>query len=381
MTHCDDGALRAFLDGELAPGARARVEHHLNQCMTCRTQLASVGADAAWVGARLRDHAAATAVEGVPTEVALRRWRAIWGGAADRPRPAPARQRRRGAGSRVWLAPAAAAGLLAGALVLPPVRAMAGDFLQLFRVQQVQVVNVSSTDAAQLEELLKSHGPAVLDVKDLVRVRVTPAPAPVSVSLAEAGQRLPFALAVPQAVPAGYDLSQVQVQPKFRVEINHLNLARINALLASLGSQQQLPSALAQADINLMVPASVAMTYQGQPGQAPIKVLEGGNPSLAVDPSMLDIGAVRNVLLNLPFLPDDLRAQLRAVSDWEHTALIPQLSGVSEAVSVDGTQGAFVHTGDSAGDTALIWFKGDVVYAIQGVLTLPAAQAIATSLK
>ena len=39
MSHFDDGALHAYLDGELAPVERAQVEAHLAECAACRTRL------------------------------------------------------------------------------------------------------------------------------------------------------------------------------------------------------------------------------------------------------------------------------------------------------------------------------------------------------
>jgi hypothetical protein len=39
MSHVDDGALHAYLDGELPPVERARLEAHVAECPACRTQL------------------------------------------------------------------------------------------------------------------------------------------------------------------------------------------------------------------------------------------------------------------------------------------------------------------------------------------------------
>jgi anti-sigma factor RsiW len=40
MSHVDDGALHAYLDGELPPSERARLETHVAECPACRTRLA-----------------------------------------------------------------------------------------------------------------------------------------------------------------------------------------------------------------------------------------------------------------------------------------------------------------------------------------------------
>jgi hypothetical protein len=39
MSHVDDGALHAYLDGELPPAERARLEAHVAECAACRTRL------------------------------------------------------------------------------------------------------------------------------------------------------------------------------------------------------------------------------------------------------------------------------------------------------------------------------------------------------
>ena len=39
MSHVDDGVLHAYLDGELPPAERARLEAHVAECAACRTRL------------------------------------------------------------------------------------------------------------------------------------------------------------------------------------------------------------------------------------------------------------------------------------------------------------------------------------------------------
>jgi anti-sigma factor RsiW len=39
MSHVDDGALHAYLDGELTPAERAQLETHIAECPACRTRL------------------------------------------------------------------------------------------------------------------------------------------------------------------------------------------------------------------------------------------------------------------------------------------------------------------------------------------------------
>ena len=39
MSHVDDGTLHAYLDGELTPVERARLEGHVAECAACRNRL------------------------------------------------------------------------------------------------------------------------------------------------------------------------------------------------------------------------------------------------------------------------------------------------------------------------------------------------------
>src|SRR5258707_8707782 len=39
VSHVDDGALHAYLEGELLPVERARLEAHVAECPACRTRL------------------------------------------------------------------------------------------------------------------------------------------------------------------------------------------------------------------------------------------------------------------------------------------------------------------------------------------------------
>lgn len=40
--HWTPGHMSGYVDGELAPAARARIEHHLGQCAECRRLLAGL---------------------------------------------------------------------------------------------------------------------------------------------------------------------------------------------------------------------------------------------------------------------------------------------------------------------------------------------------
>jgi anti-sigma factor RsiW len=389
MTHCREGLLRTFTDGALPTAARARVAAHLAACPACRATLAEVRSVTAWAASRLVPEPAA-AGSGAAAEAIGRRLQAVWSerGAA----PGRAAMPR----ARSLLGPSVAAGaaaLCAAALILSPVRAIAGGFLQLFRPQHFQVVNVSQADLRAIRTALQGSGAAV-DVPGLVRISVGANPGPRSVALGQASGDVGFPVLTVSDPPGGAALQGVRVQPGLDVGFSRLNVPALQQLLLSLGSTQRLPGGLGGASAQLQLQPAVLLSYGGPGAAESFQVLETGAPSLAVSTAGVSVEAVRNLLLGLSFLPASLRAQLAAVGDWQNTVPVPDVPGISQPVSVRGAPGVFLELGggglrggrQSARGTrgtapgaqaALLWMRGQVLCGVEGTLTEGQALALA----
>ena len=398
MTHCREGLLRSYADGALPAAARARVAAHLADCPDCRAALAEVESVSAWTAARLAKEPAAVPAGPAP-EAVWRRLQSVWGeGGAARGPAVPSRPARRLVGASIA---AGAAAVCAAALMLSPVRALAGGFLQLFRPQNFQVVNVSQGDLLAIRAALQGSGAAV-DVPGLVRISVGPNPGPRSVPLGQASGAVGFPVLTVQNPPGGAALQGVQVQPSLNVQFSRLNVPALQELLASLGSTQRLPTGLGGASAQLHLQPAALLSYGGPGAAESFQLLETGAPSLAVSTGGVSVDAVRNLLLGLPFLPADLRAQLAAVGDWQNTVPVPDVPGVSQPVSVGGAQGVYLELGGGSllggrpsasasanaggaqgagtGEAALLWMRGSVLCGVEGPLTEAQALALARKL-
>lgn len=370
MTHYGEGTLQGYLDGEVGGVEAAAIARHLEACGQCRAVGERLRGADNWAGARL-ERLGGPREDQVDGEVAWRRLRAVWGTAG----------RRRVARARGWaVASLVLAAVVVGTTTISPLRAMAADVLQVFRPQQAQVVTVTGQDVSEIAAALQSAAAnSTVRLKGLAQVHSTISGEATQMTLAQARGAVGFALTAPSQVPAGYSLSGVQVRPAGQVEVSGVQVGELNSVLASLGDTARLPAAIGGATFIVQVPASAILTYTGAAGQAPIVIGESPTPTLDVPPDV-NMAEVRQAVLDLPFLPADLRSQLEAITNWQTTAVVPQVSGVTQGVTVSGSQGLFIQSMRPGQDGTLLWISGGVVRAVRGALTESQANAIARSM-
>lgn len=77
-------------------------------------------------------------------------------------------------------------------------------------------------------------------------------------------------------------------------------------------------------------------------------------------PDDVDVAQVRAALLSLPFWPEQVRSQLEAVEDWQHTLVIPA-ENVTR-VNIRGNSGVLSAEGNSQ---QLIWLEGGMLYYLE----------------
>ncbi len=366
MSHVTEGSLRAFLDGETsAPGG---VDAHLAECPACRLRLATVARDRDWMASVLGP----VPVAPVDPAQTWRRLASTW---------FPAQWQGRRTDRRLRWTAGVLAGLALGTLGFEPVRA---DLALVLRPTHTQVITVSPTAIAQLEAALEREAPSI-NIQGVAQISTTGTQAR-EVSITQAQALLPFPLRLPVSAPG--PASAVTVRASGTVTFRQLNVPAINGMLASLGDPAPLPASLADAVVTVDIPASATLTY-GLAGSGSVRLIEAELPEVSVLPETADVAAVRQTILDLPLLPADLRAQLAAIPDWQSTLPLPQIAGESTAETVNGHPGLFLrNTGVSqstggrtpTASAALVWLDGDVVYAVQGPITLTQAMDLATSL-
>jgi hypothetical protein len=347
MRHPTEGVLRRLVDEPA--GVSDADRQHVADCPVCLVGLAAAREDAAAVGAVLRSHDAthtdpAAAWQRLSTALPAR---------AATPAPAAPR-RRRGLLHRPAAAALAFVVVLSGAGV-----AAANDWLPIFRTEQVAPLEVSSTDLVALPDL-SAYGDVELTGDD----------GPHAVPDAAAA-RAETGLDVPEvgALPVG-----VQGEPTYQAvgELSGVfTFSAEKAAQAAAASGETLPPLPAGLD-----GSRVRLT--AGPGVAAVWSQASGVPTLvvgrAVAPSASSSGVpfetVRDFLLSLPGLPDDLAAQLRTFTADGSTLPIPVPADQVETsqAEVGGLPATVLESRDQT-LAAVVWVDEGVVTLVGGTIS------------
>ncbi|MBS3975851.1 MAG: zf-HC2 domain-containing protein [Syntrophomonadaceae bacterium] len=367
-----EGVLQAYLDGELDVDMAVRVAGHLALCAACRERIHDLNGLAGSTTAALEYYRRETA----STERTVRMPR-VSNLPCHYQSPTKARRFVNMIERYKWFIGAAVSVLvLTVFLSWAPGRSLAAQFLNIFRMEKIHVVEITPEDMAQLAKLLDGiegiDGPVgEVDIRNFGRVRVEHPPDAAWIVEADPTQvesLSGLSLNLP-ATLAGRERTEIIIEKPpvitFTPDVENLN----NYLRTH--SNVLLPRDLAGQSITFNIPPLVRAQY-GQTGQG--FAIYAARALTIEAPQDFDLASLRQALLRLPFLPENLRRQLADIEDWRHTLPIPETRamGVTE-VSVNGNQGVYFVNEFDTSAVILAWRQGDSWRAISG---LPLEEAL-----
>jgi hypothetical protein len=252
--------------------------------------------------------------------------------------------------------------LLLVSLAFAPVRAIASQMLGVFRVQKVKTIAVTQADIEQISKVF-SEGEGKVSLESLGDVSVEGGNAePTQTTLEAAQAAVDFNI----EAASGLDATPVVMLQKPITVKFKLHADKVNELLESYGATKTLSKSVDGKEFEIRMPATVALAYPdklaannaapGDPGSvegpffgpdptAGLVVVQTRGPQLIV-PDGVNPLEIRDVLLGLPILPDNIRSQLASIQDWQSTLLIPSVNGSSREISVNGMPGVVIGTPD-----------------------------------
>jgi len=372
--HLTDGELRAALDGEL----EATRLQHLDTCTDCNERKEQLQTESQQSARRLAFLAS--------TDGSVPSAQKAWGRFSQQNRI-----RKEFSMFRKWFSfPVvrfASALILIVTLVLafPSTRALAGELLKLFRVQQVTVVPVDFTGLEQLT----GDGALGNQFTDLISNSINVAQKPgdpkEAADAEQASQLAGFTVRLPQ----GKNPSQIYVTDAAAFTLI-VDRAKAQALLDEAGrSDLVLPESVDGAEISVNIPASVSVSFgtcpkptpdsskvkeEQIPGRAyPDCVILAQIPSPIVNaPADLDINQLAQIGLEFTGMKAEDAASFTSAVDWTSTLVvpIPRNAAMYKEVTVDGVTGTLIQRpSDDSPKFALLWVKDGILYAISGLGT------------
>lgn len=379
--HFKEGQIQAYLDGVLEAGEQTRLQDHLQGCPDCRGALEAARQRSQLVQerlARLETPGAAPSLEQARREFTHYRQR----------KEEPMLKKIFKPSHRPALVTALVILLLAASLAIPSVRAAAVDFLGLFRVQQVQFIQIDpSTSLNDLDSAFQTLG-GFLENQVQFKEKGSPVE---NASLEEVRQLAGF----PVRMPGEPEVSAWEYSFHPGVEASFTaDLALLQPILNELGDDLTLPQSLNGAEVSVDVDGGVtAMTgdcrsYANQVDERPrncYTFIQVRSPAVS-GPADADLQELGRIYLRiLGFSPREAQ-QISQRVDWATTLVVPIPANKASyrAVEVDGVEGALISSrtyGNDNPNFSLIWVKDGILYAISGRGSTSQALEMANSLK
>ena len=361
MRHPTEGVLRRLLDEPV--GVADSDRRHVADCPQCLAGLESMREDAVLVNAAL----ATESVVGVDVDAA---WRHL-STAAPAAGEGRVNPTHRAAPSRRLLRRPAFAAVAVAVVLTGAGAAAANDWLQIFQTKKIAPVNLSTADLIALPDL-SAYGELVVTSK----VDVSPV-ADAAAATAATGLRVPEVTTLPRGV-SGEPVYQVGREASATFTFSADRAARTAAEAGR--TLPTPPPGLNGSQVRMVAGPGVAAVWR-QPTGAPALLV-----GRAVAPKAFSTGlpfeTVRDYLLSLPGLPDNVATQLRSFAGDGSTLPLPVAADRMTTTSAQvGGRPATVLASRDRLLAAVTWVDDGVVTVVAGSLTAGEVVSVARELR
>lgn len=372
--HPKDNLLRAFLDDELPGKLSSQVREHVSRCAECSSRINLLRERAG----RVKLHLDSLGPVGKPGSIqqAYSRLPIIMKKNQTKKEKFPTMNNRK----PLWTALAVVA-ILAIALTITPVRAWASDFLGLFRVQKITVVQFDPEKAGQVSDSLTNQQDAIqLILDENLEMTEQGEKEPVA-SVEEAASRAGFT----PRLPAALAQANLSFQPGAQARLT-IDQPAMQTVLDAIDADVQIPAEMDGQVVTVTVPGAVvaSLNCASEANELASDCVELYQmPSPTVDaPEGLNTDEIGAAMLQLLGMSPREARQISQTIDWTSTLVLPVPQDgeiqVSE-IQVDGVSGTLL-TGPQDNKAMLLWVKDGFVYGLQVPGGVEEAQAIVASM-
>lgn len=362
----NEGFLQAYLDGEINREARKSFASHLEHCAECRARTERAKKLEQWTELALAEslpEPSLTDAE-INTEAAWKRFEqrlhtdstTLINKKAGKTMKKPYKK---------WITGTAAAAVLLGSLAIPQVQAAANSFLSIFRVEQVEMVKLTQSDLQEIENWLSNGEDGMKEIKGIGKVWVEDkASNQESQHFRTAEEAQKAGYQVP-SIPENYRFEDVNISPAFTIHAQ-LDTDKANALLKQVKAETRFDENLNNKPFSIKVPDTkhyqfTSETSEAERSSAQIFYTVTGTPEIQV-PESVDLNEVRQTVLSLPFIPQNVKQQLAGIEDWQRTLPIPYVADDKNKVREIMVQGVKGFAYETEHQTFLVWQKDGKIH-------------------
>jgi anti-sigma factor RsiW len=380
----DEGTLRAYLDHELSEEAMDMVKEQLADSPEAQAMLARLSQERLDVAPHL-NALAPSATAPSSTSQTWQRFQTSTTGQLSQPLDKKERTNQMSNPSffkryQPAIITLAVIAIVAIALSFAPVRAIAGNLLSVFRVQNVQVVPVDEDHMRSMRSDPQING-ILEDLEAEVDV-ISDGGEPEEVdSVEQADEKVNFSVGRITALPDGLDEPTRIEVGKQRVVAMHLDKALLDALFEAAEIEISLPDSLNEQPIVVTQPDAVMQHWQVEANR--LEFIQMASPSVEY-PDDLDLNALGAAGLQFLGMSKDEAEALSDTIDWANTLILPvprdgEIS-VTE-ISLNGTKGFLFVDKKNSDSAALMWTQNGMTYFISGDYSAEQIVEMAQSVK
>lgn len=367
----NEGFLQSYLDGEIDREARKAFASHLQHCTACRSQMEEMKKLDQWTELALQEALPQPSAHDsyIDTEAAWQRFKK-----RIQPHSTITTKKREGKPMKKpykkIISGAAAAAIVLGSFTIPQVQAAASNLLSIFRVNQVEMVKLTESDIREIENWMADGENGIKEIKGIGKVWIDEKDTNEQTQryFDNAEEAKKAGLAIPSA-PNGYQFEGVNISPTFKIHAQ-LDTEKANALLKQVKAKTFFDEKLNNKPFAIAVPETKNYHFisgdktrkNEQASQLNYGIV--GAPEIQV-PENVNMDELRNTLLSLPFIPENVKQQLAGIKDWQRTLPIPYVEDSENQmrpVTVQGVKGFAYETERQA---FLIWQKEDKIHHLE----------------
>ncbi|AST57784.1 anti-sigma factor [Thermoanaerobacterium thermosaccharolyticum] len=332
----DEGTLQSYLDGEIDESLKQQIKKHLDTCEKCSVKFnelknlnsfldkalktSSIDLNEAWENLNKKINKEERGVFYMFKKY------------------------------KKYIAAAAAVAVITASIALPPIQKVEAEILSLFRLNNFKTVTITPDDIQNIKNKFYQTGNKDIDLKQYGDIKV----------IGDYGSSKEFSknnldkiksyvgynFKIPQDVDSFKIRDSIYVEKGQSIEFK-LNVDNINNLIKTFGGNKLLPENLNEKTFKIILGNSVHISSTDRNESDSSKNISYGldimkAPEIIV-PDGIDIEKVRDAVINMPFIPDDVRKQIASIKDWKSTIPLPVTDAETiKDVTINGNKGIVI---------------------------------------